>query len=102
MSKSMLSIKMNREIPAALSDGVIIEAEEADGYDVYVECDEITSWIGCCKTVEGLENIVSPENFIDSIYQSCSEAEILQLMPDLEYHNYQYDVFGDIRTAIHE
>lgn len=102
MSKSMLSIIMNREIPAAISNGEIIEAEETEGYDVYVECESLRSWIGCCRTIEGLEDIVSPENFIDSIYESCSEAEIMQLMPDLQYHNYQYDVFGDIRTAIHE
>lgn len=96
----MLRIEMIREFPAIVADGEIIEAEESIGYDVYASVDSVRAWIGVCTDIESLENIVAPENLIDSIYESCSETELFHLIPCLKFNNYEYEYFGEIRKAI--
>ena len=96
----LLRIEIAREFPAVVEDGKIIESEEADGYEIYACVDSIRAWIGCCTDIESLEEVVSEENLIGSIYESCSETELFCLIACLEFHNNQYEYFGTIKTAI--
>lgn len=99
---NMVRIEMQKEFPAIVSNGEIIECKNSKAYDVYACCDKIKAWIGYCETIEGLENIVSEENLIESINGSCSNNELDIILPVLNANDLKYDFFGTIRTAISE
>ncbi len=99
---NIVRIEMQREFPAIVSNGEIIECESSKAYDVYACSDEIKTWIGNCTDIESLEKIAGPENLIDSINQSASEAELNILSSVLFLRDNKYDFFGTIRTAIDE
>lgn len=97
---NILRIEIQREFPAEVSNGEIIEAEQSDGYEIYVCTDELKTWIDCCSSIEDLEDIVSEKNLIKSIKNAASEYELECLIPALECNDYKYDFFGKIRIAI--
>lgn len=99
MSNSV-RIALKKEQDYIASDNHIQFQKESIGYNVYVCTDEIECWIGSCTDIKSLEEIVSEEELIDSIYESASEREIENIIPTLELNNYKYDFFGTIRTAI--
>lgn len=99
---NMIRIEMQKEFPIVINNGELIEAEEAEGIDVYVCCNEIKAWIGNCINIESLEKIVSEKELINSIECSVSEYELECLIPNLECNDYKYDFFGTLRTAIKE
>lgn len=96
----LLRIEMIKEYPAVVEDGEIIEAEQADGYEVYACVDSIRAWIGYCTDIESLEEIASPENLVQSLIETCSEIELDCLMSCLKFNGYKYDFFDEIKTAI--
>lgn len=98
MSNSV-RIALKKEQDYIVSDNHIQFQKESIGYNVYVCTDEIECWIGSCTDIESLEEIVSEEELIDSIYESASEREIENIIPTLEFNNYKYNFFGTIRTA---
>ena len=101
MSNSV-RIELKREHQAVVFEGKIKETCGPIGFQVYVCTDAISVWIGTCTDVESLEEIISEEELIKSIYESASECEIENIMPILKFNNYKYDFFGETRTAIIE
>lgn len=96
----LLRIEMVKEYPATVSNGKIVEAEYADGYEVYACADSLRTWIGYCADIESLEEVASPENLVESLTETCSEIELNYLMACLQHCKYQYDYFGELKTAI--
>lgn len=97
---NIIKIEMQREFPAVVSNGEIIECESSKSYDVYACSNEIKTWIGNCTDIESLKKIAGPEYLIESINQSASEAELNILLTVLSLRDNQYDFFGQIKTAI--
>lgn len=93
-------IEMQREFPAIIHKGEILEAEQSDCFDIYVCVDELKTWIGNCTDIKSLEEIVSEDNLIESIKSAASGYEQECIMPALKCNNYKYDFFGKTKTAI--
>lgn len=95
-----VKISLKRERDAYVVDNKITMSDDlAIGYQVYVNTDEVSCWIGSCLDVKSLEEIVSEENLLESIYESASERELDIILPVLKYNGYKYNFFGEIRTA---
>ena len=93
-----ISIKIEKDI--SIKNNQFIENEKQPiGYQVYANVDAISCWIGGCTDIESLEEIVSPEELISSIQESASESEFIELMASLEFNNYKYMFFDEIRIA---
>lgn len=97
---NMIKIDMRKEREAYVVDNQILESKTSIGYEVYACCDELRCWIGNCTDINSLEEIVSEEELITSMEESCSEYELNLLMSVLECRDYQYEFFGKIRKAI--
>lgn len=97
---NMIRIDMRKEREAYVVDNQILESKTSIGYEVYACCDELHCWIGNCTDINTLEEIVSEEELITSMEESCSEYELNLLMSVLECRDYQYEFFGKIRKAI--
>ena len=93
-----ISLKKERDA-YVVDDKIVISDDIAIGYQVYVNTDEVSCWIGSCMDLESLEEIVSEENLLDSINESASERELDIIMPVLRHNDYKYNFFGKIRTA---
>lgn len=97
---NMIRIDLKKEREAYVVDNQILESKTSIGYEVYACCDELHCWIGNCTDINSLEEIVSEEELITSMEESCSEYELNLLMSVLECRDYQYEFFGKIRKAI--
>lgn len=95
---NMVRIELKKEYKAEIKHGNIYDMPSC-GYEVYACCDELSCWIGNCTDVESLDEIISEEELISSIYESASEYELSCLISVLEHNNYKYDCFGITRTA---
>ena len=97
---NLLNISIKQEKDISIKDNQFIENEKQPiGYQVYANVDAISCWIGSCTDIESLEEIVGPEELINSIQESASESEFIELMASLEYYNYKYMFFNEIRIA---
>lgn len=93
-------IELKKEKGAYVKDNKIVTSDSPIiDYQVYVNTDEVSCWVGSCMDIDDLEEIVSEENLLESIYESASERELDIIIPVLEYNKYKYNFFGKIRTA---
>ena len=98
---NMLRISIKTETDVTVKDNEFIENRvQPIGYQVYADVDAISCWIGSCTDIKSLEEIVGPEELINSIQESASECESIELMAALECSEMKYNFFGEIRTAI--
>ena len=93
-------ISLKQETSAYVVDNKIVMSDDKTiGYNVYINTDEISCWIGSCVDIDALEEIVSEENLLDSLYETASEEEFSIIYPVLKYNDFKYNFFGKIRTA---
>ena len=50
----------------------------------YINCDEITSWIGCASTPEDVLKLVNPEKIVDTLNTSLSCEELSIFLANLK------------------
>ena len=93
-----ISLKKERDA-YVVDDKIVISDDIAIGYQVYVNTDEVSCWVGSCMDIDALEEIISEDNLIDTLNETASERELDIIMPVLRYNDYKYNFFGKIRTA---
>lgn len=94
-----LRIRLKKQCDATVKDGKIVN-ETKPSYAVYACTDGISCWIGSCTNAKNLERTVSEKNLLKSINEEASEDELDCLIAALECNDYEYDFFGETRTAI--
>lgn len=98
---NILKISIKTETDVTVKDNKFIENKvQPIGYQVYANVDEISCWIGSCTDIKSLEEIVGPEELINSIRESASEYELIALMSALNCSDNKYMFFEEMRTAV--
>lgn len=69
---------------------------------VYAACDEISCWVGEVDSVEELDELVGPENLINTIKENCSEYEFDCLWAALDCQKLLYMYKGELIQATEE